>query len=124
MHAWQLPGESFLRGKRAGIDPNELKAWLAETRQAHEREMEAVLQPYRQAGHSMELHLLKGDPAKHIVETAQKKRADLIVMGTLTRTGVAGLFIGNTAERVLQKVDCSVVAVKPDGFVSPVTLDA
>lgn len=37
------------------------------------------------------------------------------------RTGVPGLFIGNTAESVLHQVDCSVLALKPPGFVSPVT---
>ena len=34
-----------------------------------------------------------------------------------------GFFIGNTAESVLQQVNCSVLTVKPEGFVSPVTLD-
>jgi len=36
---------------------------------------------------------------------------------------VAGFFIGNTAESVLQQVNCSVLTVKPEGFVSPVKLD-
>ena len=44
-------------------------------------------------------------------------------MGTVARTGIPGLLIGNTAETILQRVDCSVLAVKPDGFVSPVGLD-
>ena len=37
--------------------------------------------------------------------------------------GIAGLFIGNTAETVLSGVRCSVLAIKPRGFVSPVTVD-
>ncbi len=48
------------------------------------------------------------------------EKADLLVMGTVCRTGVPGFFIGNTAEDVLQQVDCSVLAVKPKGFVTPV----
>ena len=36
----------------------------------------------------------------------------------------SGISIGNTAERVLRKLPCSVLAVKPDGFVSPVRVDA
>jgi nucleotide-binding universal stress UspA family protein len=44
-------------------------------------------------------------------------------MGTVCHTGVAGLIIGNTAEKVLNKVDCSVLTVKPEGFVTPVTLE-
>ena len=70
------------------------------------------------------LHFLKGDPAARITDLAAKERIDLIVMGTVCRTGVAGFFIGNTAENVLQQVDCSVLTVKPEGFVSPVKLKA
>jgi nucleotide-binding universal stress UspA family protein len=43
-------------------------------------------------------------------------------MGTVCRAGVPGLFIGNTAEKVLRHVSCSVLTVKPEGFVSPVTV--
>jgi hypothetical protein len=38
-------------------------------------------------------------------------------------TGVAGLIIGNTAENVLRQVDCSVLTVRPDRFVTPVRLN-
>jgi universal stress protein E len=72
---------------------------------------------------SHEVHLLKGDPGALIVDLARKKRIELVVMGTVCRTGLAGFFIGNTAEKVLQEVDCSVLAVKPDGFVTPVRLE-
>ncbi len=41
-------------------------------------------------------------------------------MGTVCRTGIPGLIIGNTAERVLDSVKCSVLTVKPAGFVSPI----
>jgi nucleotide-binding universal stress UspA family protein len=43
-------------------------------------------------------------------------------MGTIARSGVTGLLMGNTAERVFGHVNCSVLAVKPAGFVSPVKL--
>jgi len=44
-------------------------------------------------------------------------------MGTVARTGMPGLLIGNTAEGVLNEIDYSVLAVKPPGFVTPVTLE-
>jgi nucleotide-binding universal stress UspA family protein len=69
---------------------------------------------------SNRIHLLEGDAEKLIPEMAKRKGIELIVMGTVTRTGIAGFIIGNTAERVLQQVDCSVLTVKPDGFVTPV----
>ena len=48
---------------------------------------------------------------------------DLLVMGTVARSGIPGLVIGNTAERLLPQVPCSLLAVKPAGFESPVTLE-
>ena len=68
-------------------------------------------------------HLSKGDARNVIPELAQELHADLVVMGTVARTGIPGLLIGNTAESILDQLDCSVLAVKPPGFVSPVTLD-
>jgi len=41
-------------------------------------------------------------------------------MGTVGRTGIQGFFIGNTAEEILNQVECSVLAVKPPGFQTPV----
>jgi nucleotide-binding universal stress UspA family protein len=44
-------------------------------------------------------------------------------MGTIARGGLVGMIMGNTAERVLRDLRCSVLALKPEGFASPVTLD-
>jgi hypothetical protein len=60
---------------------------------------------------------------KTIVELAKSEAIDLLVMGTVCRTGIAGFIIGNTAEKVLSVVNCSVLTVKPEGFVTPVTLE-
>lgn len=65
-------------------------------------------------------HLSWGNPAKEIGRIALQLKADLIAIGTVGRGGLKGLFLGNTAESVLAKCDCSILAVKPDGFVSPV----
>ena len=40
-------------------------------------------------------------------------------MGTLARTGISGLVMGNTAERLLPLLPCSVLAIKPEGFECP-----
>jgi nucleotide-binding universal stress UspA family protein len=66
---------------------------------------------------------LPGAPEDVIPAFAAEQALDLLVMGTVARTGVAGFFIGNTAERVLRNLPCSVLAVKPDGFVCPVGAD-
>ncbi|WP_268870400.1 universal stress protein [Marinobacter nauticus] len=45
---------------------------------------------------------------------------DLIVMGTVGRVGIPGLIIGNTAESILEQAKCSVLAIKPEGFKTPI----
>jgi nucleotide-binding universal stress UspA family protein len=70
------------------------------------------------------VHLVEGDPAEAITEFVERHAVDLLVMGTIVRTGVAGLLIGNTAENALSKAGCSVLALKPAGFQSPVAEDA
>ena len=67
------------------------------------------------------LHLIMGNPDERIPELVVAESIDLLVMGTVCRTGIAGFLIGNTAEEVLNQVDCSVLTLKPEGFVTPVT---
>lgn len=69
------------------------------------------------------LHLIEGDPEDRIPERVVEQGIDLLVMGTVCRTGITGFLIGNTAEEVLNQVDCSVLTVKPEGFVTPVALE-
>jgi universal stress protein E len=47
---------------------------------------------------------------------------DLLIMGTIGRSGIPGVVTGNTAERMLPLVQCSLLAIKPDDFVCPVSL--
>ncbi|MEQ1895543.1 MAG: universal stress protein [Planctomycetota bacterium] len=46
--------------------------------------------------------------------------AGLLVMGSVSRGGITGLLLGNTAERLLDRVSCSLLTIKPRDFVSPV----
>lgn len=65
-------------------------------------------------------HVERGNPRSVIPRMVGELGADLLVMGTVARTGVPGLIIGNTAEDVLNSVDIGIVAVKPPGYVSPI----
>lgn len=66
------------------------------------------------------VHLVKGIPAKEIPLMSKTYEVDLIVMGTVARTGIPGFIIGNTAEAILEQVQCSVLAIKPEGFRTPI----
>src|SRR5690606_17774495 len=65
-------------------------------------------------------HIVKGSPGRELPKIAETLNADLVVMGTVARTGIAGVVIGNTTETVLSQLQCSVLAIKPKDFVSPV----
>jgi universal stress protein E len=66
------------------------------------------------------VHVGPGPAADEILACVDEVDPDLVVMGTVSRTGVPGLLIGNTAEKLLDRLDCSLLAVKPQGFRSPV----
>jgi nucleotide-binding universal stress UspA family protein len=68
------------------------------------------------------VHFLEGDAYEIIPRLAEEKKIDLVIMGTIARTGLPGFFMGNTAESILNQLKCSVLAIKPEGFVSPVTI--
>jgi len=120
VHAWELPGESMLASGRGRIARNELERLLEDTETRHRRALDELLLPYGLNTGDDNVRLLKGRPAQVISSSATQRAADLIVMGTLGRVGIPGLFIGNTAEDVLRETQTAVLAVKPSGFVSPV----
>jgi nucleotide-binding universal stress UspA family protein len=122
IHAWRLPGESMLRSGRARISASEIERLLDETRQSHRQHLNELLSDYGLSADSPEVELVKEKAAKAITSLAETGRFDLIVMGTVGRTGIPGFIIGNTAEDVLRTTRASILAVKPTGFVSPVTL--
>jgi universal stress protein E len=65
-------------------------------------------------------HLSWGTPWQEIQRISRHHAADLIVIGTVGRSGIKGLLLGSTAERVLDTCDCSILTIKPHDFVSPI----
>lgn len=61
----------------------------------------------------------QGLPEDVIPDVAKKLNAAMVILGTTGRTGLSAVFIGNTAEHVIDKIDCDVLALKPSGFISP-----
>ncbi len=58
-------------------------------------------------------HLVCGEPAIEIPAVARSLHAGLIVMGAVSRSALKRIFIGNTAEHVLDAAKCDVLVVKP-----------
>jgi nucleotide-binding universal stress UspA family protein len=62
------------------------------------------------------LHLVEGSPAQMLPLVARRVRARVVVMGAVSRSAFKRLFIGATAESVLDELTCDICVVKPPGF--------
>lgn len=121
-HAWTLYGEHEMRSSpHLNVSAQELDELLEATKSEHRRHLDRVLASQGIAsGGVTHVHLAKGQPGEVIPDLVAKHRSTLLVIGTVGRTKVPGLIMGTSAERILDRVRCSVLAVKPEGFVSPV----
>lgn len=129
VHAWLLPHEDFLRSARSHLSVEDVDKAVDEEEQNRRRWLETLIDKHCGAGGQEavdylkpQLHLVKGSPDHLVPDLAEQLGVEVIVMGTLGRTGIPGFFVGNTAENILHQVDCSVLAIKPPGFVSPVAM--
>jgi universal stress protein E len=62
------------------------------------------------------IHVEQGSTRQRLLELTDQLRADAVVIGAISRSGLKGLFLGNTAEDILDRLHCDLVIVKPDGF--------
>jgi universal stress protein E len=88
---------------------------LTRARTAFDRALTAVKVP------SARCHLIGRTPADAIQQVARNTHCAIMVMGAVSRAGLKRVFIGNTAERVLDRLACDVLVVKPPRFASGVT---
>lgn len=116
-HAWTPFAEGAVRRHAS---PGEFGAYLENARQRAAAALARIARPFAGRFDDRALVLRRGEPHEVIPAFVVSEGVDLLVMGTIARAGIPGMFIGNTAERVLGKLPCSVLTVKPDGFVSPV----
>lgn len=58
-------------------------------------------------------HVIEGFPEEVIPNVAEELGAELVILGTIGRTGLSAAFLGNTAEHVINKLNCNLLAIKP-----------
>lgn len=122
VHAWEKLDENLLT---SGLDyfTDDISKLSNQTKNMHIRWMDDFLEHFYLQHLQHYEHVIEGWADEVIPEFAEQHQIDLIVMGTVSRTGIPGFFIGNTAEKILHRINCSVLAVKPDDFMTPVQLD-
>ena len=117
LHVWEASGEQLLANR---VSPEKLAEHVEETRSRSEEDLTRVLDASGVDIPRECVHLIKGDVRFTVPEFLRRYDVGLVVMGTVGRTGIHGVLIGNTAETILSRVHCPVLTTKPAGFASPV----
>jgi nucleotide-binding universal stress UspA family protein len=92
--------------------PAVLSATLQEMEATTQQQMQATLARVQQAGLQGDSAIVEGLPFQTIIDTAQARGADLIVMGTHGRTGLAHALLGSVAEKVMRLAPCPVLVTR------------
>lgn len=116
MHAYVLatPFTSGVLMEPVPLPVNVAEQHLAQVRKA----FDDLVKPFDLG--PRRLHLKAGNPVLEIPRVAGEIGAGVVVMGAVSRSGLKRLFIGSTAERVIDRLACDVLVIKPDGFRTPV----
>jgi universal stress protein E len=95
--------------------------FLAQERAEANRKLheQLSLTDYRTLPHGVQVHVVDGPPDEAVLKAIDDYQIDLVVMGTAGGSGLSGFVLGTTAERLMSHMKCSVIAVKPAGFVCP-----
>ncbi|MFQ5731698.1 MAG: universal stress protein [Planctomycetaceae bacterium] len=109
-----------------GVPDDELQAFREKKRAEAEAALHEQLAEtdYRTLPFGVQVHVTEGPPDVAILQAVDEYGIDLLVMGTVARSGIPGLLIGNTAERLMAHVPCSVLAVKPADFECPIAAES
>lgn len=121
MHAWDAEGK-LLDTVRSELPVATRRILLEKCESKHRAAVRSLLAGYQLSQLQHEINMPQGLPERAIINLVEKRKIDLILMGTVNNGRIPGFFIGSAAEAVLNSVRCGVLTVKPDDFVSPVTL--
>ncbi len=121
VHVWSIYGETLLRPRASTEEWDRVEASILSD---VEESLAETLAPHGIPLRDPRVNIVRGEPGVEIPRFVRDRAADLLVMGTVGRSGVAGALMGNTAEMILNSVDCGVLALKPSAFTCPVSADA
>jgi nucleotide-binding universal stress UspA family protein len=120
LHSWRLEYESMLSSPRFRVSPEEIYEMKQALFRRRQEELINLLNDNHIHYDDRQIHVREGLSNEVIIQAIQKFDIDVVVMGSVGRSGIPGLLIGNMAEKLLSVINCTVLTVKPDGFESPV----
>ena len=114
LHVFELPFFSHT-GVSPGVRP-EVHQLIMEAKQEAQEKLNKLAEEVRHQVAKAHPIFKEGTPFLEILKTAGEVPADLIVLGTHGRTGLAHVLMGSVAERVVRKAACPVFSVRPKVF--------
>jgi len=100
-----LPGDGY-------VSPRLYEELETSARAQAQKRLQAIVARGRKGGARASGLLLEGVPHERVARAARAKKADLLVIGTHGRTGLAKLFLGSVAGRLVASVSCPVLTVR------------
>jgi len=99
-----------------GLDFN-VKRYNEILREHHQKLMHKVAVTY---GLTKEhIHVVEGQPEEAVHMVAAQIKAERVIIGTAGRSGLSEALMGHTAEHIIERLNCDLLALKPSGYVSP-----
>lgn len=118
LHCPDFPNDFALR--RLPNADEAISEYHREVRVAARQQTERALEDVGADGDSWSV-LIGDAPLVEIIRTTlEKNEIDMLIMGSVARTGLRGFFTGNTAEKILRRINSPVWVAKPDGWTGPV----
>lgn len=119
LHCWSLANEKYLREIASNISSTQLEEMSSREEQYHQEWLQSFCAKHKKMIDN--IYFLKGDPEEVIPAFITANNIDILTMGTVNNIITPGLYISSRAETILNSVsNCSVITVKPKGFVSPI----
>ncbi|HEY5390065.1 MAG TPA: universal stress protein [Solirubrobacteraceae bacterium] len=107
-----VPSREGAGGEERGDVAHEESGWLLRPREAVEETLEEAAAVFAAAGVEVERYAQRGDPADAILDVAEERGADLIIVGNRGRTGAKRFLLGSVPNRVSHHAPCAVLIIR------------
>lgn len=120
LYCWEMYGGEMIEKR---MSPKAWKESLEYTERMYRKVYDRLFEKHDTSAFKNGIRMENGQPSFVIPEVCSHENIDVVVMCTATMNHPLRRFFGSTVEAVLEKLPCSLLAVKPIGFVSPLATE-
>jgi nucleotide-binding universal stress UspA family protein len=100
------------RDGQSGVDVHAESGWVLRPREAVDATLARAAAVFAAAGVEVDLYAQRGDPADAILDVAEERGADLIIVGNRGRTGAKRFLLGSVPNRISHYAPCAVLIIR------------